>query len=247
MTLPARTLALPVALVGALLLPACGDDDGTAETSSGPASSGPTSSGSPTSSGPITDGTTVGPDPSTSGTSTNGTSTSGTGVDSTTGAEALCNGWSERGPAMPWLELYDVMGQPLAAGGTVALTCGGQGSWMFPIFPEMGGWELAEPSLVFSVEVVVEGFPGPFGSFYSEPEYYYGLQCFQDTFDGGFAHDCIAVIPPDTIADLAALDGAAATVHIELAVDGGEPLVMDLADMTLSAPADIVAEGCAFG
>lgn len=237
--------SLPFALVGALLLPACGDDDGTAETSSGPSSSGTVSSGSPepTSTGPITDdGTTMAPDPSTSGSSTIGTS-----ADSTTGAEALCNGWSERGPATPWLELYDTTGQPLASGGTYALECGGQGSWMFPIFPEMGGWELAEPLLVFSVEVVVDGFPGPFGSFYQEPEYYYGLECFQDTFDGGFAHACIAVIPPDDIADLAALDGATATIHIELAVDGGEPLVVDLTDMTLAAPADIVANGCAFG
>ena len=32
-------------------------------------------------------------------------------------------------------------------------------------------------------------------SFYVEPEYYYGLECFAETFDGGFAHDCIAVLP----------------------------------------------------
>ena len=150
---------------------------------------------------------------------------------------------------MPWLELYDASHQPLATGGTLVLECGGQGSWMLPMFPEMGGWQLAEPSLTFSVEVVVEGFPGPFGSFYVEPNYYYGLECFNggDTFDGGFAHDCIAVLPPDTIANLAAMDGAAATVHVELPVDGGEPLVMDLLDMTISAPPEVVANGCAFG
>jgi hypothetical protein len=244
MALLDHTPPFAFALVGALLLPACGDDDGTADTSSDPSSSGPvsTSSPEPTSTGPSTDGTTMGPDPSTSGPSTIGTS-----ADSTTGAEALCNGWSERGLATPWLELYDTTGQPLVSGGMYALECGGQGSWMFPIFPEMGGWELDEPLLIFSVEVVVDGFPGPFGSFYQEPQYYYGLECFRDTFDGGFAHACIAVPPPDDIADLAALDGATATIHIELAVDGGEPIVVDLTDMTLSAPADIVARGCGFG
>lgn len=244
-----RDRALPLALVSVLLLPACGDDDGTADAS-GPGSTSATASGSgssagePTSTGSATgpgSDTTMGSEPST------GPSTIGTSADSTTGAEALCNGWSERGPDMPWLELYDIEGQPLVSGGTYSLACGGQGSWMLPIFPHMGGWELPEPTLVFSVEVVVEGFPGPFGSFYDEPAYYYGLECFEDTFDGGFSHDCIAVLPPDDIADLAALDGAPATIHLELAVEGSEPLVVDLVDMTLSAPADVVAGGCGFG
>jgi hypothetical protein len=248
-TMCLRWPTLPFVLVGALLLPGCADD-GNADATSGSSSSAATSSGSvePTTTAPVTSSGTD----TTAGTmGTAGTSatagTMGTSADSTTGAEALCNGWSERGPDTPWLELYDIGGRPLASGGTYALECGGQGSWMFPIYPMMGGWELADPTLLFSVEVVVEGFPGPFGSFYVEPEYYYGLECFAETFDGGFAHDCIAVLPPDDIADLAALDGAPATIHIELAIDGDDPLVVDLVDMTISAPADVVAGGCGFG
>jgi len=239
---------LPFVLVG-VLLPACADDDSSADASG--SSSGSTSTGSvdPSTNGPITGPGNESGYATTSTSTSTGTSGSsfGTSVDSTTGAEALCNGWSERGPETPWLELYDASGRPLASGGTYSLLCGGQGSWMFPVYPEMGGWQLTDTSLLFSVEVVVEGFPGPFGSFYVEPEYYYDLECLAETFDGGFAHDCIAVLPPDDIADLAALDGAAATIHVSLMVDGDEPLVMDLVDMTISAPADLVAEGCGFG
>lgn len=231
-----------LALASALLVPACGDDESSADASSGSSSNGAASSDS----GPLT--TAPGSSSSSSGEPTSGTSgPTSTSADSTTGAEMLCNGWSEDGPTSPWLELYDGQDQPLASGGTYSLACGGQGSWMLPIFPRMGGWELAEPALTFSVEVVVEGFPGPFGSFYSEPAYYYDLQCFEDTFDGGFAHDCIAVLPPDDITDLATLDGASTTIHLELAVDGDEPIVIDLVDLTLSAPADLVASGCGFG
>jgi hypothetical protein len=236
--------ALRLALAG-VLLPACGDDDATADAS-GPssgamASDSGASTGEPTSVG---SDTTRGADPSTSGPST--ISTSNPSDDSTTGGPLLCNGWGEGGPGEPWLELYDVTGQPLVSGGTYSLACGGQGSWMLPLYPHMGGWTLTEPMLVFSVEVVVEGFPGPFGRFYEEPDYYYTLQCFDDI-DGGFVHSCIAVLPPDDIADLAALDGASATVHLELAVEGGAPLVVDLVDMTISAPADVVVGGCGFG
>ena len=240
----------PFVLVGTLL-PACADDDSSADASGSSTSTGsPSTAPADTTIGPVTgpgsesEGTTTMASDTSTGTAD---STSGTSAGSTTGAEALCNGWSERGPDMPWLELYDAGGRPLASGGTYALECGGQGSWMFPIYPEMGGWQLADTSLSFSIEVVVEGFPGPFGSFYVEPEYYYDLECLAETFDGGFAHDCIAVLPPDDIADLSELDGAPATIHVELTVDGDEPLVVDLVDMTISAPADLVAGGCGFG
>jgi len=232
-----------LALASVLLMPACGDDESSADASSGSSSSGAASSDSgPLTTAPVSSSSSG--SETTSGTTTGPTSTS---ADSTTGAEMLCNGWSEDGPTSPWLELYDGQDQPLASGGTYSLACGGQGSWMLPIFPRMGGWELAEAALTFSVEVVVEGFPGPFGSFYREPAYYYDLQCFEDTFDGGFAHDCIAVLPPDDIPDLALLDGAPTTIHIELAVEGDEPIVMDLVDLTISAPAELVTSGCGFG
>jgi hypothetical protein len=220
------------ALVGALLLSACADDGSADASSDSSGSSAPTTSTPVTGSGPDT-GTSAGPGP---------TSTS---ADSTTGDEMLCNGWREDADA-PFLELYDASGQPLVSGGNFTLECGGQGFWMFPIYVEMGGWELADTTLEFSVEVVVEGFPGPFGSFYDTDEYLYGVECIDlDTFDGGFLHDCITVFPPDD-AVLETIDGAPATIHLELEVDGGSPIVVDLTDMTMSAPADVVANGCSF-
>jgi hypothetical protein len=223
------------ALVGALLLPACGDD-GSADASSGSSNSSEPTTSTPvtgTGTGAVTD-TTMGPVPT------------GTSADSTTGAEMLCNGWNEDGPDMPWLELYGSGGAPLVTGGNFTLECGGQGFWMFPIYVEMGGWQLADTTLTFSVEVVVEGFPGPFGSFYQEDEYLYDVECIsEDTLIGGFIHDCITVFPPDD-AVLTMIDGAPATIHIELEVDGGDPIVIDLADMTMSAPADLLANGCIF-
>ncbi len=235
-----------VALLIALSVPACGDDGG-AEGSTSSASS--SASDTATSGQPETGATSQ--DPGTNTAVSESTSSTGSTIsvgESTTGEVALCNGWSERGPDMPWLELYDAYLAPMASGGPFPLVCGGQGSWMLPIFPTMGGWMLSDPAIAFSVEVVVEGFPGPFGSFYREPNYYYDLECSGgDTFDGGFSHDCIAVVPPDTISDLGELDGASATIHIELEVDGGEPLVLDLVDMTISAPPDVITSGCEFG
>jgi len=203
-------------LVGALLLPACGDD-GNADDAN--------DSNEPTSSA-VTD------------TDTDPTASS---VDSTSGAEMLCSGWSEEGDA-PWLELYGSGGVELASGGMLTLECGGQGFWMFPIYPRMGGWELADTTLDFKIDVVVEGFAGPFGSYYAEDSYPYGLECIGDDF-GGFAHDCITVFPPDD-SELAMVDGAPATVHIELAVDGGDPIIIDLTDMTMSAPASVLEIDC---
>jgi hypothetical protein len=204
--------ALSFALVG-VLLPACADD-GNADASSG--------------SGDTAALTTEDSNPTSS-------------VDSTAGAEPLCNGWSEDGDE-PWLELYGVGGQPLVSGGSLTLECGGQGFWMFPIYPRMGGWELADPTLEFSVEVVVEGFAGPFGSFYAEDDYFYSLECIGDEL-GGFAHDCITVFPPDD-SELPMIDGVPATIHIELAVDGGQPIVIDLTEMTMAAPAALLDTGC---
>lgn len=230
-------------LVALWSLAACGDD-GSAEGSTGD----PPTTTAPTTTAPTTSPTTTTPtvdDSGTTGSSSTGRETSGS---TTTGEIMLCNGWSDEGPDAPWLELYDSNAQLLASGGPLAVECGGQGSWMFPIYPHMGGWEPAFPGLVFSVEVVVEGFPGPFGSFYDEPNYYYDIECGGgiETFDGGFSHDCIAVLPPDDLSALEGLDGASATIHVELEVDGGQPLVVDLTDMVISAPPDVIAEGCFF-
>ncbi|WP_266216610.1 hypothetical protein [Paraliomyxa miuraensis] len=221
---------------------ACGDD-GTAEGSASGPSTSATASGttSTADSDPSISTTTAVVDDS--GTST--TAGPGTFGTSTTGELELCNGWNDA-LATPSLELQGAGGETLVSGGAFPIECGGQGSWMFPLYPQMGGWELASPLLTFAlVEVVVEGFPGPFGSFYIEQNYLYSLDCGGfDTLDGGFSHDCITVLPPDDIADLGTLDGAPATIHVELEVDGGDPIVIDLVDMTLSAPPEVVSQEC---
>ena len=225
---------------------ACGDDspppgdDGAASTSNGATGSGTSSPGTSSNTSGNDEGTTSG-NPGTSSISGSGT---------TSGEIELCNGWNEDGPTSPWLELRGADGQPLADGGVLAIECGGQGSWMFPVYPQLGGWELADPIVMFEIEVVVEGFPGPTGgSFYYDPDYWYDLECASagDEFDGGgFSHACLAVIPPDTVADLAELDGVPATVHVAMEVDGGDPIVIDLVDLTLSAPPEVVGEECFF-
>lgn len=220
-----------------LALGGCGDDAGSEGTA------GPTSTSTPGSTSATSSDTTTTPADTTSG-GTNSTTMPG----DTTGEVMLCNGWSEDGPDMPWLTLSASDGTPLESGGTFSIECGGQGSWMFAIYPEMGGWEIQSTTLVFDVEVVVEGFPGALGgSFYEDDALIYDVECGSgETFDGGFVHDCIAVFPPDTIADLSELDGAPATIHVELGTQGGDPLIVDLVDMTLSAPAEIVSEDCFF-
>jgi hypothetical protein len=61
---------------------------------------------------------------------------------------------------------------------------------------------------------------------------------------GGFSHDCIAVFPPDEGVDPypSALHGALATIHVEMTVTGADPVVIDLADLTLSA--DVGPDDC---
>ncbi|MCA9651062.1 MAG: hypothetical protein H6712_22185 [Myxococcales bacterium] len=230
------------ALASVLVL-GCGDDGSAEDGTSSPG----TSAGTGATSAATGEGSSAGHDEGSSGGSAT-TNTTNTTMTETTGGVELCNGWMDDGPSSPWLELYGAGHVLLESGGTYSIECGGQGSWMFPIYPEMGGWELQGTTLYFAVEVVVEGFPGSTGgSFYQEPTYYYDLECFGgDEFDGGFAHDCIAVLPPDGIPDLAALDGAPATIHVELGTQGGDPIVIDLVDMTLSAPAEVVMQECFF-
>ena len=240
----------------AAIATACGGDDGggddAADTggtagvsdsgTAGPADDGPSSADDD---GPSTSpGTTGGPATGTD----DGTSTPADD-DGTTGTPVeLCNGWSDENPGAPWLELDGADGQPLSSGGVLELLCGGQGSWMLPIYPHMGGWEPAEPLAYFDVVVDVEGFDtGPTGHFYEALGLYYGLECFDggDLEGGGFGgHACIAIFPPDDLLeDLSVLDGATATIHVSLDAPG-EPIVYDYTDMTISAPAETIENGC---
>lgn len=214
-----------------------GDDTGT----SSPGDDAPSSADASATGAPGTDGGSTGED---------ATSAPTTLDDGTTGNPIeLCNGWRDVGPDEPWLELYGRGNQLLASGGLFELDCGGQGSWMLPIYPQMGGWDLTDPMVTFDIVIDVEGFAGPSGHFYEATGLYYGLECFDGgDLDGGFGgHACIAVFPPDdTLGDLSVLDGAPTTIHVELHTPEG-PVVLDFTDMTLSAPAETIENGCGFG
>jgi hypothetical protein len=222
---------------------ACGEGGAATESDSGVSTTG--SSGG-TSGETSTIGTSTTTSETTSPSDSSGPST---GESSTSGGPAeYCGGWQLEGPTTPWLSLYDTDHVALASGGVLSLVCGGQGSWMFPIYPEMGGWELAGPSVTFAVTIDVEGWNDtPSGHFFDVHDLYYDLVCHVngDELDGGFLHACLAVLPPDTITDLSALDGAATRIHVELDAPDG-PVVIDLTDMTISAPAETVMQGCIF-
>jgi hypothetical protein len=226
----------------------CSDDDSSATTGASSDTTDGPSDGTAATTATSTGSGDSGGDTSASATSTG----SGTDGTSTGGEVMLCNGWEE-GADAPWLELYGSNPTPMQSGETFAISCGGQGSYMFALYPHMGGWSPASGSVTFVVDVQVDGFTGPTGQFFLAPQYPYDIECSSggDTFDdglGGFSHACIAVLPPDDyLDDLSVLDGATATIHVEMLDDGGQSLVaIDLTDITLSAPVRQVSEPCFF-
>ena len=237
-----------------MALSACGDDGspslGSGSTSDTPATSGGSTSESPSSTGanPSSSGQPDDTTVTTSEVSTTGASSSGTTGDDS----YFCNGWDEDA-TRPFLEVYSDWQKktPLESGGTWPISCGGQGSWMFAIFPALGGFTPAGDNVEFSVSIDVEGFSGPSGQFHLSPGYPYDVVCYPSggTFDGGgFAHDCIAILPPDEyLADLSVLDGAVATIDVALLGPDGDPVAsVALTDVTLSAPEEEVSEDCFF-
>lgn len=163
-------------------------------------------------------------------------------TDATTGEPVgYCHGF-DVGASEKFLELHVAGGELLVDGATWPLECGGQGSWMFGLYPGFGGWDPGVDFVNFTIVVDVEGFnDNPEGHFFSgEVGYYIGCE---DVLGGvvGVA----PVIPPDTLPDLAALDGKPATVTVSIPTDG-EPLTVS-ADVTLQAPAELVMMGCMFG
>lgn len=222
-------------LLGAVVAAAgCGGDgDDTGASASG----GSTSAGS-TSQGSTSQGSTSG----STGDPTTGEATGGSSSGATTGQPGYCQGF-DVGAASPFLEMRLKDGTAIADGLTWPLECGGQGFWMFGLYPSLGGWDPGSNDAIFSITVDVEGFnTNPDGHFYSNTMEYYYIGCEQT--DGGVV-GVIGVLPPDGIADLALLDGKMATVHVE--ISGGGQLLGADATMTLSAPAAQVMQGCGFG
>lgn len=208
-------------------------------TTGGSASDGSASDGS-TSGGSTSGGSTSAASGSTSSSPTTGEATGSSGA-TTGGAAEYCNGF-DIAAAVPFLELKVQGGTPVGDGVTWPLECGGQGLWMFALYPSLGGWDPGGDSVVFSVTVDVEGFnSNPDGHFYSNTMEYYYVGC--ELLDGGVT-GLIGILPPDGIADLTMLEGKPATVHVE--ISGGGQLLSADATMTLSAPADQVMQGCGF-
>jgi hypothetical protein len=211
----------------------------TAETTGGSdASTGATSGTTGATTNATTNATTDGE--TTQSTTTQSTTTQST--DPTTGGPVgYCHGFmvdaSEK-----FLEMHVLGGEPLVDGATWPLECGGQGSWMFGLYPGFGGWDPGGEFVNFTIVVDVEGFnDNPDGHFFSQEVGYY-IGC--EGVLGGVV-GVAPVIPPDTLPDLAALDGKPATVTVSIPADG-ETLMIS-ADVTLQAPQELVMMGCMFG
>lgn len=210
-------------LLAALAL-ACTPDTGDTDASTTDASTTVT----PTATSVTTDADTSTGDAST----TEPTTTGSTSGDNTTGEAAWCHGW-DGADGEPHLELYNdtVL---LADGGTLALECGGQGLFMFGLYPEFGGFTPASDNIGFDLVVDVEGHnSNPDGHFYSTVDAGYYVGC-EDLIGGLFG--VVPVFPPDND-DPLLLDGLPATLHVVMH-SGADSVTLDM-NVTLSVqPAD---------
>lgn len=244
-----------VAMIGAAPLVGCGDDGAApaADESSGSTGSGATDSS-------ITDAPTTTPGPTTTQDPTDPSVTSdptvdpsnvtspadSSGTEGTTGEPTLCGITDDPDETGPWFRLFSD-DAPLESGGTIALTCGGQGSLMFFVGTQQGGFEPVDETAIYSVTLDVEGFDdvSASGHFYQNLQYGLGVGCYGgDEFDGGFVLDGIAMFPPDGLAQLTDVDGAAGTFHIELLPPDGDPVVVDL-DVVIAASQEAI-DNCGF-
>ncbi|WP_434427255.1 hypothetical protein [Nannocystis pusilla] len=210
--------------------------------SGGPASPGASEATSEATAGTgETAATTAGSSSTTSGDSTTeAVPTTSTDSSSTTSEPVnYCQGFERDAPA-PFFELAVMGGAPLVDGAVLPLECGGQGLWMFGLYPSLGGFDPGGYHPQVSVVVDVEGYNiGPTGHFYQRDGESYYIGCEQ--LDGGVT-GVIPVFPPDELAKLAEVDGLAAQVHVEVDTPDG-PLAVD-ALVTLSAPPELVELGC---
>lgn len=230
-----------ISLSCSLILGACGDAGSSGETSSGADSSSAASSSGPGSSGGETSSSETGGStaPTSSSASDPTTTTAATTTDSTTGDAEFCQGW-ETADGEPYLVLHDRLGAELKSGGTLPLECGGQGIFMFGLYPTFGGFTPASDNLDFKLVVDVEGFnTNPEGHFYSADPVGYYVSC--DPILGGVL-GVLPVFPLDNLDDLTALDGKPAHVQVSMPT-GGAPVVVEL-DLTLAVVPDASWDFC---
>lgn len=225
----------PVLLASLLL--ACGDSSGGTETKGSDASS--TGSAASTDGASTSSASEVTASSSTDASSTavptsgdSGTTTTGDTASSTTGEPAWCYGW-ESAEGAAYLELHGRDDMPLVDGGQIQLECGGQGLFMFGLYPTFGGFTPPGDQITFDVVVDVEGHnTNPEGHFYSVTESGYYVGC--EPIIGGVL-GVVPVIPPDN-EDVLTLDGLPADFHVVLHTGAGD-VVVDL-KMTLVAKDD---------
>ena len=198
-----------LALASLLVLAACGGGGDTTQGSSDTTAASESATGSST----ATDAT--------AGTTTDAPTTT---ASSTGSAGEFCGGW-QGAAGEPDLVLADKDGNPLTAGSTLPLECGGQGLFMFGLYPSFGG---------FTPAADVDGYnTNPDGHFFSaDPSSYY-VGC--EPLDGGVS-GVVPIFPLDSLTDLGVLDGLPAALHVVLHTPDGD-LVRDLA-VTLSVVED---------
>lgn len=153
-------------------------------------------------------------------------------------AANYCHGFQAVAEA-PFLSLYILGGEVLEDGALWPIECGSEGQWMFGLYPSLGGWDPMASDVTFMVEVDVEGFnTDEAGHFFSGAvDYHIGCE---DPFAGllGVA----PVFPPDSVTELMQLDGRTAEVRVTV-LAGAMELTAE-ASVTLSAPSDVVLQGC---
>jgi hypothetical protein len=170
------------------------------------------------------------------------TSTTAPAPDVSTGsttemAVSYCHGF--QAAAMPFLSLYILGGEPLVDGSSWPIECDGDGTWMFGLYPSLGGWDPMTNEVMFTVEVDVDGFNLDSAGHFFSAEVDYHIGC-EDPFAG-----LLGVAPvslPTDVTDPTQLDGKPATVRVTV-LAGDMELQVD-ASVTLSAPPDVVLQGC---
>lgn len=98
---------------------------------------------------------------------------------------------------------------------------------MFDFRVELGGFSSNDEFIDFTVQANVEGFDvGPGGAFYFVDPYDLYVGC--EDVDGGISPlNRLIIFPPDEIADLAALDGAAMSLTLTMHTDDGQMLTRE--------------------
>jgi hypothetical protein len=160
----------------------------------------------------------------------------------------LCGITDDPDATGPWFRLSNA-GNAVTTGATIAMECGGQGSLMFYLASEQGGFVPEGETVYYAVTMDVPGFDAlsPNGHFFQQLNYGVGVGCgFADEADGGFSLDGIAVLPPDALLDVSMVNGAAATLHVEMLPPGADPVVLD-AELTLMVDPTLTTETCGFG